>query len=350
MPNHRSIRDFTDAGQEVVESLNQLVHDPKCEKYRPSLENHQRAILALLVSDKPLYELANALDGLLRDRGEPNNSLRPNLTELWGQPDYQNLRARIDRLRETVQLGDPLVVTARFGKGRVVAFLTTAGRAWNDWAGGSLASPTYPVVMLELQKYLTSVGEETDLTVGTPLEIRLDSTRYDGKIRRFFQPEARDNNPASTAGESSNLVDLKEQVVAESGGQLAFSFDEARKPGLYLFDLTRREEASSPAGTPKAEQRAYVFNVDPRESDLRRAVKEELERIAGGVQVRNPGSGWAAELANRQSDLSEWPWFYLIFLVILIVEQALAVHLSYHLKGSAGSARAPAAQPQPTPA
>src|SRR5205814_5732260 len=98
---------------------------------------------------------------------------------------------RVDKLRETVQLGDPLVVSSRFGKGRVVVFLTTAGRAWNDWAGGSFAAFTYPVVMLELQKYLTSVAEDTDLTVGSPLEIQLDSTRYDVCIHRFVQPVSR---------------------------------------------------------------------------------------------------------------------------------------------------------------
>jgi hypothetical protein len=342
LPNRNSIRDYTDAAQEIVTALSAASQDPNCEKYRHGLEDHRRAIRSTLVGDKPLYELANALDALLHDRGEPENAQRPNLVEFWSQPAYQKLRARVDELRERVQMGDPLVVTARFGRGRVVVFLTTAGQAWNDWAGGSLASPTYPVVMLELQKYLTSVGEETDLTVGSPLEIQLDPTRYDGRVHRFFQPEARDNNPGNSGGETTNLTDLKEQVVAEASGRLIFSFDEARKPGLYLFDLARRE-GQGPAGT---EQRAFVFTVDPRESDLRRAPKEDLERIGGGIQVRNPGSGWAAELANRQHDLSEWPWFYLIILIILVAEQALAVHLSFHLKGSeaasptASSARA----------
>ena len=90
--------------------------------------------------------------------------------------------------QETVQYGDPLVVTSRFGKGRVVVFLTTAGRAWNDWAGGSPASVTYPVVMLELQKFLSSVDTEQDKTVGTPLDIELDSTRYEQKMLAGHKP------------------------------------------------------------------------------------------------------------------------------------------------------------------
>src|SRR5262249_54759371 len=149
----------------------------------------------------------------LHDRGEPDNSLRPNLVEFWNQPEYQKLRLRVDRLRETVQLGDPLVVSARFGKGRAVVFLTSAGRSWNDWAGGSPAMIVYPVVMLELQKYLTSVGQEADLSVGAPLEIQLDSTRYDGRVHRFFQPEARDSSAGNAAGENANPIDLKEQLV-----------------------------------------------------------------------------------------------------------------------------------------
>jgi hypothetical protein len=346
LPNRRAIRDYVDQAQEILSSLNLAIQDPNAEKYRHGLENHQRAIRAILVGDRQLYELANALDAVLRDRGEPDNSLRPNLVDFWSQPEHQKLRGRVDKLRETVQLGDPLVVSSRFGKGRVVVFLTTAGLAWNNWAGGSFAQYTYPVVMLELQKYLTSVSEDTDLTAGSPLEIQLDSARYDGRIHRFFQPEARENNPAGGAGENANAIDLQVQVVPESGGRLTFSFDEAHRPGLYLFDLARREEQGGPARAPQSEQRAFVFNVDARESDLRRAAKEDLERGASGVQVRNPGSGWAAELANRQHDLSEWPWFYLVFLVILVAEQALAVHLSFHLKGSEGASPAQAALPR----
>ncbi|HLJ93667.1 MAG TPA: BatA domain-containing protein [Gemmataceae bacterium] len=349
LPNRQSIRDFTENAQEILSGLDALAQDPNCDKYRHGLENHRRAIQNTLVGDKPLYELANALDALLHDRGEPDNSLRPNLVEFWSQPEYQKLRLRVDRLREATQLGDPFVVSARFGKGRVVVFLTTAGRAWNDWAGGSPAMLTYPIVMLELQKYLTSAGDETELSVGSPLEFQLDSSRYDGRILRFFQPEARENAPGNAAGENANPIDLKEQLVAPTGGRLLFSFNEARKPGLYFFNLVPREQPGTPAGEPKPEQRAFVFNVDTRESDLRRAPREELERLASGIQVRSPGSSWA-DLANRQNDLSEWPWFYLIILVVLVAEQALAVHLSYHLKGSEPTSPARVTRPQVSPA
>jgi hypothetical protein len=357
LPNRRSMNDYAAPAQEILDSLNQLLSEPRFAKYRPGLERHHRAIRDKLVADRPLYELAKELDALLDDRGEADNAEYPNLLEFWSQPEQQKLQARIAEFRETVQLGDPLVVSKQYGKGRVIAFLTTAGRNWNDWAGGSLASPTYPAVMLELQKYLTRGGGETNQILGNPLTIEVDSSRYDSKMRSYFQPEAREANSVATGsdgqkpGGAAGLVDLGEQLGSVVAGRVTF-VQEPRKngPGLYLFDLTRLREEANPASVSRPDQRAFVFNVDSGESDLRRAAKEDLERIAGGIKLRSPGSGWAAELADRHNDLSESPWFYLIFLVILVVEQALAVHLSFHVKSEVAPAPPRLDRVQPTAA
>jgi len=52
------------------------------------------------------------------------------------------------------------------------------------------------------------------------------------------------------------------------------------------------------------------------------------------VALITPDMGLASLLAPKHEDMSEAPWLYLIILVVLIVEQALAVHLSFHLKGN----------------
>jgi hypothetical protein len=333
LPNHRSIRDYAGEAQALVNRLNAVIEDPRYEKYRAALQRHQRAIHDTLVGEKALYELANALDALLKDRGDGKDSgEQPNLTEFWDQSEYQTLRGRIDKFRQDVQLGDPLVISEQFGKGRIVAFLTTAGRAWADWAGGSPASMTYPVVMLELQKYLTSVAQEANLTVGTPVEIQLDGARYDPMMHRFYVPESGETTGAPGENKATGPVDLKEQVGAVNTGRISFVFDEARRPGLFLLEFTRRGDEGSAPTAARPEQRAFIFNVDTSESDLHRAAQEDLERLAGGVKLRTPGSGWANELANRQNDLSESAWLYLFILAILVIEQALAVHLSFHVK------------------
>ena len=71
--------------------------------------------------------------------------------------------------------GAPLVVERRFGKGRVVAFLTTAAPTWNNWA----RNPSFVVVVQDLQAYLSqrSGDEEQSRLVGSPLELRLDPAR-----------------------------------------------------------------------------------------------------------------------------------------------------------------------------
>jgi len=54
---------------------------------------------------------------------------------------------------------------------------------------------------------------------------------------------------------------------------------------------------------------------------------------AGTILLRSPGDTFEA-YKNKMPDASESPWLYLFFLLILVVEQALAVHLSFHLKGN----------------
>jgi hypothetical protein len=357
LPNQKSMREYSGEGQAILESLTQVINEPNNSKYKSGLERHQRAIRDTLSSDKPLYELAKELDGLLSDKGaSPDNpdEKGPNLVEFWKEPDNQKLRGRIDKFRQDAQLGDPLVITGTYGKGRVVAFMTTAGQAWNDWAGGPAAS-TYPPVILETQKYLTSGGGDNNQIVGNTVRVEVDGGRYEARLRSFYQPEAKDNNAPAPAQPDPNakdtgLVDKGEVSASElhgdKQGRLEFLFDAARKPGLYRFELTLRDIKGPAGAQPRTEQRAYVFNVDTLESDLRRAAKEDLERT--GALLRNPGTGWGTALADRQSDLSESAWFYLLFLVILVIEQALAVHLSFHLKG--GEAVPQSARPQPATA
>ena len=92
--------------------------------------------------------------------------------------------------------------------------------------------------------------------------------------------------------------------------------------------------------------------MDAGESDLKRAARERLERNkpnrdrrTGGIVLRSPGDNYEV-YKERQPDASESPWLYLFFILILVAEQAMAVHLSFHLKNEAGST-APAGDTKP---
>jgi hypothetical protein len=70
------------------------------------------------------------------------------------------------------------------------------------------------------------------------------------------------------------------------------------------------------------------------EGDLRRASRDDIEAAAPGALLHSPGSGLADLLKDKKSDLSESPWLYLVILLVLVAEQAMAVRLSYHLSAA----------------
>jgi hypothetical protein len=340
LPNTRPVADYEDR---AVQLLNNLpIDDTKYAKFRPGLELHRKNIRDKL-SGKSLYALSAAFNFLLKDTGIPGNPERPSLKEFWEQsePAIAKLRLEIDRFREAVQLGDPFMIAKEYGKGRTVTVLSSAGTKWNNWAAGGPASFTYPMIMLETQKYLSSLGSEGSLTVDTPKAFDLDGSRYESAMRWRYLPEAAAAD-ADKGGASQSGV--------ETSGRLRFEFDKALKPGVYQFEFTPK--SAEAAGQSRTETRAFAFNVDTaNESDLRRASKTELERIApAGVKLHYVGSGLGNDITDHKNDLSETAWLYLAFLVILVLEQALAVHLSFHLKGNEAAPPAQAVRPSATAA
>ena len=74
------------------------------------------------------------------------------------------------------------------------------------------------------------------------------------------------------------------------------------------------------------------------EGRLQRVSSEELDRelvskAKDVIKVFGPGMP-DEMLISKTDDLSESPWLFLILLLVLVAEQALAVHLSFHLKNT----------------
>src|SRR5262249_55690098 len=99
LPNQRSMSDYARDAQDIVDILNQAAAEASNEKFNPGLANHARTIRDTLLGDKPLYELANALDALLKDKGDTEKPDKPSMVEFFNQPEYQKLRGRIDKFR-----------------------------------------------------------------------------------------------------------------------------------------------------------------------------------------------------------------------------------------------------------
>ena len=80
---------------------------------------------------------------------------RADMDKLWSDEDLKPLKWVFYRLSDRIELGDPLVVTRSYGRGRTVAVLTTAGTSsgWNNWGDGP-AQWTYPNFIRPMQQSL----------------------------------------------------------------------------------------------------------------------------------------------------------------------------------------------------
>ncbi|MSR30808.1 MAG: hypothetical protein EXR99_04805 [Gemmataceae bacterium] len=334
------------------EFLAKLPYDePLKEKFQKALRRHERAVKESLAADSQ-YRAGLALEALLNDPGDPANK-EPSLKELWALAEMRTLARQIDEFRKSILFGDPLVVGRRLGQGRVAAVLTPAGtrptapgaaESWNEWGAGSPVSWSYPVFLMDLQRYLSSEGGGRNLLVGEEVRLTLDPARYQPRVSGSYQ--LLEVSGAQGGAPAVPPVKMAEQPLSQKEGGLEFTFTQSMKPGAWLFEFHPNEATGG--ATPSAEIHAYSFNIDSaRESDLRRAANEKLEANrfasdprAGKVHLWAPGDNYDS-LKNRMPDASESPWLYLIFMLALIAEQALAVHLSFHLRGKEGPVAVP---------
>jgi hypothetical protein len=344
LPNNKQISDYADQAGRILRDL--PIEDADYAKYRPALDAHRKAIQQVLLQGGELYKLAGPLDQMLNDTGDPKEpEKKPNLQEFWQQGGQAGLREQVVKLLEAVRFGDPFLIARTFGKGRVLAYMTTVSDTWNDLPKGP-ARVYYVMLMVEMQKYLAAVNTDTNLTLGAPLDLELDAGRYETKVRRYFPPKL--DLSGRTGPAKSTRVDAGEQTGEVNDKRLLFRFNEARIPGVYEFVLNRKDSPSE-AGKPekpdapkvdpetaRQETLSFAFNVDAlAESDLRRASTDDLAAVAPNVPLHLPdGESLTALLKQKKSDVSESIWLYLVFLLVLIAEQAMAVRLSYHTRGA----------------
>ncbi len=352
LPNRRPMDDYKQRAQELVgraleQTRDLAAKDDTLARYVPLLEKARHDVITALGTSY-LGNLVTAVDRLLND---PGTDKEPGLRELWTNAKLAGLRRDLEEFRDAVLYGDPLVVSRRVGKGKVVACLTAAGTAsnWNDWGGGSQASWTYPMFLMDLQRYLTSEGDDLNRLAGDVVVKTFDASRYKPEVKATFDPQP-DPDAKDEKARRPGPVPLGTFPLALKDNTLTFTFNNSRKPGVYTFEFTPLA-AGNVEQAPEAA--AYAFNVDAaRESNLKRAPQDRLERAranndpkAGRVTLRSPGDSFE-RFRNRQPDASESPWLYLFFILVLVAEQAMAVHLSFHLKGNEAAPPAAVGRPR----
>lgn len=332
LANTKPMDNYAKTVNDLTDRLSQAAGTPKAEKYAGTLERFRTELRRIAGSTAELYVLAEALDQLLNDRGDEATK-RPGLVEFWALADNAQLREDVEKLRDEVAYGDPLYVAKPFGKGRVVAFMSSAGASWNDLEG--FGKFYYPPLMINMQGYLASSGTDANLVLGGAFEFALDKNAYDSKARKWLYHEDAKANKAIF----KPLGDVVMPTDDKSGAYRLLADDGKNEPGVYVYRFAeKRAESGKSAveGSTRPDYRVLPVNVDAlAEGNLARANTDDVVQMAGKAPLHvpsDPDDSLKTFLLARKRDLSENPWIYFVILCVLIFEQAMAVRLSFHTR------------------
>lgn len=339
LQNTKPIDNYTKAVNDLTDRLQQQIDDAKWDRYADTLRRFRSELRRIAGSTAELYQLAEALTILLEDRGEEATK-RPGLVDFWAHADNAQLREQFEKLRDEVKYGDPLYVAKPYGKGRVVAFLSSAGASWNDLEGFGRAY--YPPLMINMQGYLASSGTDANLVLGGAYEFNLDKAAYDSKVRKWLYQEDAKANKAT-------FKLLGEEVMPDKGDSYTLTAQDGKtEPGVYVYQFAERRADGRPAegGATRPDYRVLPYNVDAAaEGNLARGNTDDITQIAAKAPLHtasDPDDSLKRFLLARKRDLSENPWIYFVILLVLIFEQAMAVRLSFHTRPAEAGAAAPA--------
>lgn len=253
--------------------------------------------------------------------------------------------ARAARVIARLRNGAPLAVEREFGRGRVVAFLTTAAPVWNNWAR---ENPSFVVAMLELQAYLGGRPPDREsCLVDESLRFPLDAGQYAAQVR-FTKPRnektsERANGPpkppvAAVAGEAASAGAAQDEarrpvlVDAASGpdGTRTVSLDDTDVAGFYEAVLLAKQSG-------KEEVRHYAVNVESGEGDLRTIWGPDLASRLKDTDCEFHQADAYRYAGPEQAGSNLGLMLLYVLIALLVAEQLLAYSASYHPPGSGGT-------------
>jgi hypothetical protein len=207
--------------------------------------------------------------------------------------------------------GDALAVEGRFGMGRVIAFATDGSLSSVDpaskepWTYWPVWQSFLPVVQETLRYVVAGRSDSLNATVGMPLGGVLTAAAQDARVA-VLSPNVAEERFAA--------------VVAGDDGLVRWEYVDTSQSGVYRVETDRADGVAKDA---RARNRAESFavNVDPAESDLTRAARDELP---DGVHVAGELDP-AAESAVAATARDDWHVALLCGLLALVaLESACA--------------------------
>jgi hypothetical protein len=221
----------------------------------------------------------------------------------------------------------PIFLEHQFGAGKVVTCLTTCGATWNDWP----RNPSYVLLQLELEKYVARNDRTLERrVVGEPIALSLDPAVYRSQIE-IRSPDASNVTRLTAAPQNVNPPpgpgDDPEKPAAgpEPAVRLVENYRETDLPGVYSVVRFRQDENS--------ETQLIAYNVPAEESDLTLATSDQIRtRLGSDVPVRIQEFGSFDWIQGKQAGQEIRDLILFGLLGILLLEQLLAMRLSFHPK------------------
>ncbi len=235
---------------------------------------------------------------------------------------------RDDQLRKdrvhtiaSIRSRDPIILERPFGKGRVIACLTTAQPDWNNWATDN----SFVVVQLELVKYLARTDHNPERrTVGEPISVTLDPAEYTESVEILTPGDEGDRTiRLQAAPEKSDDPSTESSKTTKQPLRLHARFSDTDEPGVYTVRLLRQSQVN--------EDRLIAYNPPASEGDLVIASTSDLRKRLGssaGVSIQEFGQLDWVEGREAGSEIRQWLIWTLF--ILLVLEQTLAYRLGYH--------------------
>lgn len=302
----------------------------------------------------PIFVVYNAPDSPFPETVQIARWLQ--VTDDWKPDDTE----RADGVHTLIRLrnGQPVAFEHATGKGKILTFLTGAGRRWSNWPVAP-AAPGYVVMHLLLQQYLQRTVNSVELRdLAEPLRLEWPIGQFTENVEVFLPEAAADEEPVAEtfvrlqatpvkSGESKsgrdsapkaglNKFNKKEGSVQQDSesaatsasdtqpevAELGVTITQAERPGIYRV---RRFSAEG-----NVTDVSIALNVPTTESALALADTEQITQQASLDHVRVLEANAAQALGGSGAG-REVRWVLLgLLILVLTAEQLLALRLSYH--------------------
>lgn len=223
--------------------------------------------------------------------------------------------------------GSPVAFEHSLGRGRILTFLTSAGRRWSNWPVAD--SPGYVVMHLLMTQYLQKPSNAVQVReVGDGLRLVWPVSQF-SDVLEVFLPQAEESESVDDAflrlqaapvvRNSADDIDMEATVGEE---QLAVAVPQANRPGVCRIKRFRLDG--------ERDEQWLAYNVSGAESDLAMAAVADVEQLLESGNLRVLSAETTGELSGSDTG-RDVRWFLLGMLVlVLLVEQLLSLRLSFH--------------------